>query len=329
MSDRSRAISGVLADPTAHDLFKVLREIERNFPEKPRIGDSTVLADEIVSLMQNPFMAFPSSNISAASETEDGKVRLVTRFLGMFGPQGALPLYVTETACEWLNARDPSFARFVDIFSTRFQQLFYRAWADARPIAQYERPEDDKFLGYLASFAGFGTPAFRNLDATPDEAKLPFVGLASMQVKTARGLIQIIHGIFGIEAEIVEWIGTWLDFEPEDRMQLGRSSCMLSDDAFLGKRVFSINERIRIKILCTSLEQYESFLPVGSEYKRLTDLVFFYLGYRQEVEIQLGISSERTSGMALGRSGRLGWTSWLERTEKTPATTCFDAHFSV
>jgi type VI secretion system protein ImpH len=261
--------------------------------------------------------------------TEDGRIRLVTRFLGMFGPQGALPLYVTETAKEWLNAHDPSFARFVDIFSTRFQQLFFRAWADARPIAQYERPDSDRFLSYLASFAGFGTPALRNVDTTPDEAKLPFVGIAGMQVKTARGLVQILHGIFGIDAEIVEWVGTWLDFEPDDRLRLGAGSCMLSGDAFVGKRVFSINERIRVKILCDSQQQYENFLPVGAEYKRLTDLIFFYLGYRQEVEIQLGISAETSPHVALGKRGRLGWTAWLERKQGASAPYYFDAHFRV
>lgn len=316
-------------DPEQQDLFKILREIERNFPNKPRIGDSTVLADEVVRLMQDPFLAFPATNVGEGEVTEDGRIRLVTRFLGMFGPQGALPLYVTETAKEWLNARDPSFARFVDIFSTRFQQLFFRAWADARPIAQYERPESDRFLSYLASFAGFGTPAVRNVDTTPDEAKLPFVGIASMQVKTARGLVQILHGIFGVDAEIVEWVGTWLDFEPDDCMAIGRNSCRLSGDAFVGKRVLSINERIRVKILCNDLQQYQSFLPVGAEYKRLTDLIFFYLGYRQEVEIQLGINSARSPHVALGKQGRLGWTSWMQRKHGTPPPYHFDAHFRV
>jgi len=91
----------------------------------------------------------------------------------------------------------------------------------------------------------------------------------------------------------------------------------------------SINERIRVKILCDDLQQYESFLPVGAEYKRLTDLIFFYLGYRQEVEIQLGINSARSPDLALGKQGRLGWTSWMQRKRGTPPPYHFDAHFRV
>ena len=58
----------------------------------------------------------------------------------MFGPQGALPLTTTDEAYSWLRARDDAFARFVDIFQGRFLALFFRAWADARPIAQERSP---------------------------------------------------------------------------------------------------------------------------------------------------------------------------------------------
>ena len=43
------------AEPFRHDLFRTLRELERAEPEKPRIGDNTVLAEEVVSLGQDPF----------------------------------------------------------------------------------------------------------------------------------------------------------------------------------------------------------------------------------------------------------------------------------
>ena len=36
--------------------------------------------------------------------------------------------------------RDDAFPRFLDILNHRFLQLFFRAWADARPVAQHDRP---------------------------------------------------------------------------------------------------------------------------------------------------------------------------------------------
>jgi type VI secretion system protein ImpH len=329
-STRQSRLEAVTADPTSHDLFKVLREIERNYPEKPRVGDSTVLSEEMVRFEQDPFLSFPPANIFSASVEDDGRLRMTTRFLGMFGPQGALPLHVTEMASEWLRGRDPSFARFVDIFSTRFQQLFFRAWADARPVAQNERPSEDRFLVYLASIAGFGSPAFRQHDTVSDQAKVAYAGLAGMQVKSAQGLTQLIRGIFEIDVEVVEWIGTWLEFEPEDRMRIGLGAASLGMDSFLGRGVYTINDRIRLKIRCRDLNEYEDFLPSGKQYKQLTDLVFFYLGYRQEVEMQLGIDEEMAPRVSLGKSGRLGWTSWIKRdAEAVSPRVAFDARFRI
>ena len=59
--------------------------------------------------------------------------------------------------------RDDAFPRFVDIFQRRFLALFYRAWADPRPIAQNDRPAEDRFVTYIGSMIGVGkTPPYRN-----------------------------------------------------------------------------------------------------------------------------------------------------------------------
>ena len=129
------------AEPWRFDWLATMRRLERTRPDKPRIGDSAARAQEFVVLSQNPYLEFPDSTIEAASKDDAGRVRLVARFLGMFGPQGALPLTTTDEAYAWLRARDDAFARFADIFQSRFLALFYRAWADARPIAQNDRPD--------------------------------------------------------------------------------------------------------------------------------------------------------------------------------------------
>src|SRR6478609_2460492 len=72
--------------------------------------------------------------------------RLYVTFGGMFGPQGPLPLHLTEYARDRIiNSADPTFARFLDIFHHRMLSLVYRAWADAQPTVQFDRPESDRF----------------------------------------------------------------------------------------------------------------------------------------------------------------------------------------
>ena len=47
------------AEPWRFDLLAVLRRLERENPNKPRIGDSRKLADEFVTIGQNPYFEFP------------------------------------------------------------------------------------------------------------------------------------------------------------------------------------------------------------------------------------------------------------------------------
>ncbi len=148
------------AEPWRFDLLAVLRRLERENPDKPRIGDARKLADEFVTIGQNPYFEFPDSNVEAATIEPTGLIRLEARFLGMFGPQGALPLTTTEEAYGWLRERDSAFTRFVDIFQRRFLALFFRAWSDAHPVTQNDRPHEDRFRAYIGSMIGIGTSAF-------------------------------------------------------------------------------------------------------------------------------------------------------------------------
>ncbi len=200
-----------------------MRDLERAHPEKPKIGDNAVLDEEVVAVVQDPFLAYPAANISDFDKTMRGTPRLHTRFLGFFGPQGALPLLTTFEVHNWHWGRkqDHSFARFVDIFGNRFRQLFFRAWSDARPIGQFDRPKQDRFHAYVGAFAGIGSPPFADRDGVNDLAKLPFAGLVSSHVKSARRLAQLLRGVFKLDVSITERMGSWLSFEPGDRLALG------------------------------------------------------------------------------------------------------------
>ncbi len=321
---------GLKTEPWRHDFFVTMRELERSAQNKPRIGTSTVSPEDVVRLGQDPFLEFPASNLSEYIAHDDGIPEIRTRFLGFFGPQGALPLTTTVEAYTWMQQHDPSFARFTDIFGNRFQQFFYRAWADARPIAQYERPTADRFFRYVGTAAGIGTEAFRDRDRVNDIAKVGFAGLIGAQVKSASRLAQLLSGVFGIAVSILERIGMWLVFEPSDCMALGSHGGSLGSDAVLGTRAYSINDKIRIRIDATTLEQYKRFLPTGDLSEKLTDLVFFYLGHRFDFDVELGLRADLAPPVRLGQSGELGWTAWIapQKPAEGEVTYIRDARFS-
>jgi type VI secretion system protein ImpH len=299
--------------PWRFDVFDVLRQFERAFPDKPRIGDSATLEQEFLLLGQEPYMAFPASNVAALKQDAHQRHRLLVRFLGLLGPQGALPLATTEDASQWSEMRDDSFARFLDILNHRFLQLFYRAWADARPVAQRDRPQTDRFAAYVGSPVGLASPAMQNRDSIDDYAKLGLAGLMGPKVKSASRVKSMVGFLFDVKVEIEEFVGTWLEIEPGDRMRLGEAGSALGQDTLIGSSTYTVSDKFRIHIFVRDLEQFEIFLPSGKVCEKLADLIFFYLGDLPLYEVQLTLPTRAVRPMSLGAFGQLGWTSWVMR----------------
>lgn len=299
------------SEPYRFDFFTLLWTLERSTLDKPRIGHSEVLNQDIVRVSQDPYLAFPTSNVTDFHQAKPSdRADVHERFLGFFGPQGALPLATTIEAYHWERAHDESFLRFANLFADRFLQLFYRAWADARPIALFGRPEEDRFRAWVGSTAGLGTPALRDRDSLPDIAKLAYAGLAGSRVKSAARLAQLLRGILGVELRIRERVASWLEFEPQDLTRLGQSGAMLGQNSHAGARVQSINDKITVTIRTRSLPEYESFLPGQGRFRQIVDLIFFYMGELIDVDLALELPARARPRATLGGSSRLGWTTW-------------------
>lgn len=299
------------AEPWRFDYFAVLRQLERNSGTLPRIGDSAARREEFVQLGQDPFMDFPASNLARLVLSDNRVPQLFVKYLGLLGPQGALPLSITEEAYHYALQQDDAFPRFLDIFNHRFIQLFFRAWADARPIVQHDRPDADRFVTYIGSAIGIGSEPYRNSDSVPDTVKLGFAGLLGAQAKCASRLADAIRGIFKVEAEVEEFVGTRLELEAAEWTILGSSHTVLGDDALLGRTIFSVQDKIRVRIFTRNLHQYMRFLPTGDLCEPLTDLLFSYNGEQLDWDTELAIPVGAAEPVRLGQFGQLGWTSWM------------------
>jgi type VI secretion system protein ImpH len=315
------------AEPWRFDYFVLLRHLERTFKDRPRIGDSAAAREEFVRFGQDPFMEFPASNVARVDHDEEKPLKVFVRHLGLLGPQGALPLATTEEAYHYVLAEDDAFPRFLDLFNHRFIQLFFRAWADSRPIAQHDRPDADRFVAYLGSAIGIGSRPYHNLDSLPDGAKLSFAGLLGAQAKSASRLAAAIRGIFEVKAEVEEFVGSRLVIEASEWTFLGRGYNVLGEDALLGRSIFSVQDKIRIRIFSENLAQYVRFLPTGDLCEPLADLVFFYNGEQLDYDVELAIPAGAAEPIRLGRFGQLGWTTWMAPNWTSNAVYRQDARF--
>jgi type VI secretion system protein ImpH len=299
----------IAAEPWRFDWFAVMRRLERAHPDKPRIGDSATRAQDFVTVSQNPYMEFPDSTIEAAGTDASGRDRIVARFLGMFGPQGALPLTTTDEAYTWLRARDDAFPRFVDIFQGRFLALFFRAWSDARPIAQNDRPKQDRFRDYVGSVIGLGVEWLKDRDSVHDFVKLEYAGLLAPRTKSASRLRFFLTGLVGSRVEIEEFVGTWLTLDESERSRLG-VGCGLGTDCMLGSSAFSISDKFRIRVYVRDFAHYEQFLPGAPLAEQIADAVFAYVGDEFDWDLELAIPAGEVRAARLGGGAKLGWTGW-------------------
>jgi type VI secretion system protein ImpH len=312
---RNHLILRLQSEPYKFDFFHVLRLIECAYPEKPLIGQSKRLTDDPVRFAQEVTLAFEPSTISRYIPAKEGRApRLNEYFFGLFGPNGPMPLHITEYVKSRIhNHHDETMSRFADIFHHRMISFFYRAKVNTEPTYNFDRPFNDKFSSYTGSLLGIGHSSMLKRDAMPDLAKLHYAGFLSHHAKNADGLKAIIADFFKLPVNLREFIGEWQEIQTSDLTRLGRSreTSTLGRTAVIGSRVWSCQNKFRLIFGPLTLEQYESLLPMGKRLEKLIAIVRNYVGYELQWDVNLVLKSEEIKGVRLGDSSRLGWTSWL------------------
>ena len=302
-------------EPYRFDFYQALRRIECLYDTKPRWGHARRPIEEPVRLGQDPDLAFAPAPLMSFEPGRDGRPpRLQVRLFGLLGPNGPLPLHITEYARERLrHAQDPTLARFLDLFNHRFLALFYRAWAQAQPHVNRDRPKEDQFAGYIGSFFGVAPGAFRDRDTVPDLAKLFHVGTLVRQTRNVEGLRAILQHFCRVPVVIEEFVDHWLMLDRNARTRLGREHAILGSHAVIGERVWDRQYKFRIHLGPLSLIEYEAFLPGGSQLQKVVDWVRLYLDFELDWDVRLRLKRGEVPPTMLGKKGRLGWTTWLGR----------------
>jgi type VI secretion system protein ImpH len=302
-------------EPYRFGFFYALRQLECTYSDRPRFGQATSPGEIPIRLGQEPSMLFaPSTLASFEPWGEDLPSTLHVFFLGLFGPNGPLPLHLTDFVRDrWRNHNDTTFIGFADVFHHRILSLFYRAWANAQPTVSFDRPDGHRYGVYVGSPFGIGMPSFRDRDAMPDLAKLHYSARLAAQTKSAEGLVAIIRDFFGVPAEILQFIGEWLRLPYRYRCRLGEGpeTGTLGSTVTIGESVYECQHKFRILFGPLGLAAYERMLPGGDSLRRLVAVVRNYIGDELAWEVNLLLRKEEVPKIDLGRYGRLGWTTWL------------------
>lgn len=302
-------------EPHRYGFFQALRLLECAHPDRPRLGESTRPTEDAVRLAQEPSLAFAPATLASFQAGQKGlPPRLSVLFFGLFGPNGPLPLHLTEYARDRLrNEKDPTFSRFADIFHHRMLSLFYRAWAVAQPTVNFDRPQSDRFHLYLGALFGIGMPSLRDRDAAPDQAKLSHAGHLGCQTRHPDGLRSLLASYFQVAVDIQEFIGRWVDLPESSYCLLGESpqTGSLGQTVVVGARVWDRQGKFRVVLGPMSKVDYDRLLPGSPSLGRLVALIRSYSGDELMWDVKLVLKKEQVPPLVLGGPERLGWTTWL------------------
>jgi type VI secretion system protein ImpH len=250
-------------------------------------------------------LAFPASEVCGyrpvdpdAPETEREQMRdeMTVAFMGLTGPNGALPHPYTEMlAGRRQLCRDTGLHAFLDIFSHRSIALFYGAWRKYRYWLAVEDKETDGFTRNLLDFAGVGLGNLRRRIGVEETAGIEermfafYAGLLSQKPLSAQAMVTVIEGFFGVPAKLEQFVGQWNEVAPHEQSMLGGEVCELGLSAFAGDRIWDRQTRIRLRLGPMRREKFDRLLPGNAGAQALRSLVHFMAGHNLACDVVLAL----------------------------------------
>lgn len=313
-TDLVAALNTLAEKPARFSLFAALRLLEQSHAAGPRLGEARKVSDDPVRLAQPPYLIFAPSEVESFRYEEGGRPVLQQYTFGLFGPNGALPLHLTEFARERdRQLEDPVVKDFVNTLQHRLTTLFHRAWANADPASNFDRPKQDRYRAYLGALIGIADEEAWDRDDVADYAKLHRAGRYAPQSRSAEGLEAILADYFELPLRIEQFVGAWYDVPPDSFCRLGRKPeyARLGDGATLGSASWQCQHKFEIVIGPLSLTAFEDFLPGARGLRELRALVQMYTNDEWAWQVRLLLTDVAVPGISLGQAGRLGWTTWL------------------
>ena len=315
--------------PWRHSLMGLLRQLasrDAQLRQAPPIGMAQRPQQEGFRLGQQASLAFAPREV-ASVQLKGERAHLRIFGLGMLGPNGPLPIHMTEWVRERSEARrDSTLADFMDMFHHRYFSHLYRAWAQAQAAAGLDRSGDESFTRYVARLAG-DEPAQVQGSALAPHARW---ASSAHRVRSARdpdGLVSTLSRYFGVPVRMHEFQLHWVPLEVQDQTQLGhpRASGMLGQGAVAGECIPDRQSRFRLVIGPLDLPGYLRLTPQGTasgqDLPALVELVRSFIGLEYEWEVELLIHGNAAPPCRLGDGAQLGWSSWMGQGQSAQAHT--------
>ena len=182
-------------------------------------------------------------------------------------------------------------------------------------MAGQSGPQGSSFGTFLGALVGLTGPAAWGRDGLPDPARLSRAGQFAPGARSADGLAGVLSDYFGLPIRIRQFVPGWLRIPRDARTRLGERGvgCRLGEGATLGAASWQCQHRFEVQVGPLSFEKFLGFLPGSRAMRELAATIRFYTCGEWACQVRLLVRKDDAPGVTLGRTGRLGWTSWLGR----------------
>ncbi|MBT0518405.1 type VI secretion system baseplate subunit TssG [Morganella morganii] len=300
-------------EPWKSGFISLMRAVTAKYPDMPPVGTASRPRQEPYRLGQTPNMAFAPREIADISH--DGNLCHIDLYsLGIWGPQGAMPVNFTEQAFIRLEHQDTLLRDFVNIFHHRALSLFYRNWFVSQDVATLDRKDDERFSFYIGALIGLVPDEICN-SVLPTHARLSSASHLIREARNPEGLAGALEYYFGIRVELREFTKQWIFLETSDQTRMGdlNSSLLLSEGAILGNTVQDRQHKFSLVLGPLTLEQYMRFSLWGEDLPILKEWVRSFVGFEYAWDVQLVLAPYAVPKANLDGSHQLGYAAWLPR----------------
>ncbi len=264
------------------------------------------MAEDIVSLGQDPFLEFPASNISSYQRHARRRAApddALPRLLRAAG-RAAAEHHASRPTPGRANAIRPLPASSTSSPTASCSSSTAPGPTPARSPSTIARPRTGS-RAMSGAVAGIGSEPWLDRDSVEDIAKLPFAMLTGASVKSASRLRQLIRGIFDVERgdrgthrQLAHLRAGRLHGAGHGRLDAGRRH--LPRPA----RLLDQRQDPQSPSGHETWSNIGSFLPTGELSDKLADLIFFYVGHRVEFDVELALAGAAGAARPTRRLGR-------------------------
>lgn len=316
MGSRQQVIRKILKkDPAKTDFIEVIRNCDKMSDPSSPTGWADSVSKEFWRFGQQPALHFYDKTVAAISDRPNGGAHLDVFSPGLCGVDGPMSYDLTGMVMsQSRNNYDYALQRFLDIINHRFITLYYRACTQNDTAISFDRLGNDLVRSIQRSLSG--------ADAHGEFSLAPFLAETATQyalfgIYGSKGLELLLKLFLGFDIQVQERVFSTHSIPRELHCRLGKKyEASLGVNTQIGTHFFSNTKKFILKIGPVDFSQCEQLLPGTKKYRKILELVNFYMRKPMDFDIEFVLNKKSIPGISLNGFSSLGRSCFFKHRDQ-------------